>query len=423
MKKQPRGSLYVKNNRYYARIHYYVDGVRKCKDAKTEVEVGNPDTRKGKRNYKEATEKMTAMLAAFKLENSVEASGNEDQMFADAVNDWLDLQRGLKPASTVAGYQYAANDVLLYFGTLYPVKTVDLTSSMIERYIIWERERRHPDYEGEHKKGRKYEDGSGVENTIQHRTTLIRSVLSNAQRDGIIDRNVASKKDSHVDLPSPQRHIFQVLSEEEAEYLMRCLEYEPLWFQVAVCLALLIGLRREEVIGACESAIDWSKNEIAITKTVTQQTMDGKNTITDKPTTKGKQVKELPLIDPLDRLIKELIEEHEQNKYLFGDQYDHTYDGFLIRYPDGKRVSPNALSNAFAKFVRKNDLKKIRYHDLRHSCASILYAMNVDLLTIQRILGHAQLSTTLMYTHIINDGRVEALTQMSTRLARGSDGK
>lgn len=115
-------------------------------------------------------------------------------------------------------------------------------------------------------------------------------------------------------------------------------------------------------------------------------------------------------------MIKKLVEEHKKNEIIFGDSYDHTWDGYLIRYPDGKLVSPNALTNKFDQFVKKHNLKPIRFHDLRHSCASILYAMGVDLLTIMEILGHAQLSTTLIYTHILNDQRNSALNQMGQQI-------
>ena len=57
MDRQARGSLYTKNNRYHARIYYYVNGERKTKDCKTGVEVGDPNTRKGKHNYRVATQK------------------------------------------------------------------------------------------------------------------------------------------------------------------------------------------------------------------------------------------------------------------------------------------------------------------------------------------------------------------------------
>ena len=111
--KEPRGSLYEKNNRYYVRIYYYVGNTRKSKDCKTGIEVGDKTTRKGKQNYKAANQKMVEALSSFEVMNRADISSNKEQMFSDTVREWMDLQRGLKPPSTVAGYQYAANDGIL----------------------------------------------------------------------------------------------------------------------------------------------------------------------------------------------------------------------------------------------------------------------------------------------------------------------
>jgi len=63
---------------------------------------------------------------------------------------------------------------------------------------------------------------------VKHRTTLIRSVLQDIKREGVVDRNVASSRDSRVNLPSPQRNEFPVLSKREAEQLIKLLENEEL---------------------------------------------------------------------------------------------------------------------------------------------------------------------------------------------------
>lgn len=70
------------------------------------------------------------------------------------------------------------------------------------------------------------------------------------------------------------------------------------------------------------------------------------------------------------------------------------------------------LTQHFSLFIKKHNYKDIRFHDLRHSCASILFANGTDLLTIQEILGHAQLTTRIMYTHKISDRKTAALAQM-----------
>jgi len=409
-----RALLYKKNGRYYVRINYYVDNNRKNKNYPTGIEVGDPNTAKGKKNEKAAMKKLAELHQNFRIPGSMTVDA--EQYLVDTIKGWLEQRRGSKSASTIAGDQYAANDVMLYFGEICPVKTIDLTSAMVERYINWERCRRRPEYVGEHKKTSKYSDGSGVENTIKHRTTLLRSVLNYAKREGIVDRNVASIRDSNVDLPSPQQHEFDVLSIEEAKQLIQMLEGEELWFKVAVVLALFLGLRRSEIVGLRIYDIDLEKGILKVTHTVTQQTIDGKNTIVSKPFTKNRRPKIFRLTEPLTGLLKKLIDEHHENEKLFGENYNREWNDYLFRYPDGKLVHPNTLTNTFTKHVKRNGFKNIRLHDLRHSCASILFENGTDLLTIQEVLGHQQLTTTISYTHKISEKKSMALEEMSNQL-------
>ena len=121
-------------------------------------------------------------------------------------------------------------------------------------------------------------------------------------------------------------------------------------------------------------------------------------------------------MEPITSTIKMLIEENHKNEETFNSAYDKAWDGYLFRYPDGKLIPPDALTKKFAHFLKANNMKQIRFHDLRHSCASILFANGVDLLTIQKILGHAQLTTTMIYTHSINNMMDKALRQMGAQL-------
>ena len=96
-------------------------------------------------------------------------------------------------------------------------------------------------------------------------------------------------------------------------------------------------------------------------------------------------------------------------------------DLVFINYRTGEPTKNSSYDTHLHKLCDEAKIKRFCMHTLRHSCASILYANGVDILTIQKILGHAQLSTTLMYTHIINDQQHSALSQMGEQIMRNDD--
>ena len=77
--------------------------------------------------------------------------------------------------------------------------------------------------------------------------------------------------------------------------------------------------------------------------------------------------------------------------------------------PMGKRIRPDFLSQHFPDFLVAHQMKRIRFHDLRHSCASLLYANGVSLKEIQEWLGHSDISTTSnIYTHLDFSSKVSS---------------
>lgn len=410
MNTEPYGCIYQKSGRYYARIYYYKGTVRRQKSFPTGIASVATTKRKIKQQEKAAQEVLNALLQEFTVPSDKKATAPlSEQLFSDAVKVWLERQRGQKAPSTLAGYQHAGNDIITYFSEICPIRTTELTSAMIEDYLAWERRRRQPDYEGPYKKRTKYTDGSGIENTVLHRLTLIRSVLQSAKRYGVVTTNAASSRDSWISIPKPQQHLFPVFTQEEAQHFISLLKDEELWFRVAVLLALLLGLRRSEVIGIREQDIDMQQGQLEVRHTVTQQTIDGVFQVTARPFTKNRRPKRFPLSAELSACLQALMDEAHHNAELFGASYNRNWDGYLFRYPDGNLVPPNTLTQKFDAFITKVSDKRLRYHDLRHSCASILYASGVSLKTIQEVLGHAQLTTTISYTHLYGQEKYAAL--------------
>lgn len=335
MNKGPHGHIYKKNGYYYVRIYYYVDGKRKSKDRATGIAADDSSTRKAKQQERSANRMLEQYLKEFVSSYEKQTIDPDRQMVTSTVTAWLNHISGTKAPGTIAGYSYIANDITLYFSKIVPVQTAELTTSQVEAYLAWERMRRQPGYVGAYKVPALYVDGSGIENTVFHRYTVLRAVLQYAKREGIVTRNVASKRDCQIDIPNPQRQEFAVLSVEEARKLLCELDHESLWFSAAVMLGLLLGLRRSEVIGLRDSDVDWENQILTVRRTVTQQTIGGHNTVTVKPHTKNRQPKTFVITDNLIDLLRKLQCEHTQNEKLFGNGYVRDWDGYMMRYNDG----------------------------------------------------------------------------------------
>lgn len=94
---------------------------------------------------------------------------------------------------------------------------------------------------------------------------------------------------------------------------------------------------------------------------------------------------------------------------LLGKDFDREYDGFVCRDNFGKLITPNFVTSHFKYIIQKNKLKHIRFHDLRHSCASLLLANGVSMKAIQEWLGHSTFNVTAnFYSHLDFHSKVES---------------
>ena len=311
-------------------------------------------------------------------------------LFTDFLLEWLEMMKSSVEKTTYASYSNTVKRrIVPYF--------------LEKKYTLTEMEE-NPKYIQDYYQ---YELKLGLTaNTVIHRHANIRKALQYAFQLHLIKSNPADR----VERPKKEKYIASYYNPEELSTLFGVSKGDPM--ELAIILAAFYGLRRSEIVGLKWNAIDFKAKTITIQYTVTEANMaDGKGSvIVEKERTKSKSSRRiLPLVKPFEDLLIKMYIEQKKNRKLCGNCYCNDYLEFIYVNELGERIKPGYLTQHFPILLKNNNLRKIRFHDLRHSCASLLYANGVSLKEIQEWLGHSDISTTSnIYTHLDYSSKVSS---------------
>lgn len=175
------------------------------------------------------------------------------------------------------------------------------------------------------------------------------------------------------------------LTKDEVEQLLLYLNKEDLKHQIIVRLALQCGLRRSEILALTWKAIDFNNCTISIFQATS--TIKGIGTIVSG-TKNESSIRTIHVKKEILDLIKKLPKENE----------------LIFRY-----MHNDTVTKWFNKFLKKYNLKHMRFHDLRHTHATLLIANGIDMKTVSSRLGHSNISTTMnIYTHTLSENDKKA---------------
>ena len=250
-------------------------------------------------------------------------------------------------------------------------------------------------------------------NTVIHLHANIHSALKYAVKIDLIPVNPADK----IDRPKKNDFMPAFYSAEEMEALFAAVKGHKL--ELPVLVAAFYGMRRGEVLGLKWDAIDFKRNTITVKRTVTSVNIDGKHTVIEQDSAKTKSsLRTLPLVSQFAAYFQTVMEAQTVNKKVCGKSYNKQYDGYVFVDEMGERMKPNYLTGTFSRILEKNGLRHIRFHDLRHSCASLLLANGVPMKQIQEWLGHSDFSTTAnIYAHLDYSSKVSSAQAMEKGLS------
>jgi integrase len=189
------------------------------------------------------------------------------------------------------------------------------------------------------------------------------------------------------------------LTAEDAQKMLDAFQNEEIG--PIIFVTLYYGLRKSEALGLRWQAVDFENDTITINHTVV-----GGSRIIRKDSTKSYcSQRTYQLLPDIKALLLRLKAQQEDYKHRLGSGY-HEND-YIFKNPNGVLYRPDSLTVRFKRALARHGLPQMRYHDLRHSTASILVDKGWDINSIKEWLGHADISTTAnIYAHISHRKKV-----------------
>ena len=246
--------------------------------------------------------------------------------------------------------------------------------------------------------------------TVIHYHANIHKALKYAVKMEMLPNNPSD----NVDLPKKEIFTGNFYSEDEVQKMFEAFKYDEC--ELCIHIATYYGLRRSEVIGLKWDAIDFDKKYITICNMVTETLNDdGKYALLIKEKLKNQSSRRtLPLIPHIEEMLLAEKKKQEHFRKLCGKSYSTEFDGYVCRRSTGELIKPNYFSDHFAWIIEKNGLRKIRLHDLRHTCASLLLKNGVQMKQIQEWLGHSSFNTTAnCYSHLDYSSKITSAETIS----------
>ncbi|TMC54240.1 MAG: site-specific integrase [Chloroflexi bacterium] len=241
--------------------------------------------------------------------------------------------------------------------------------------------------------------------TVRYIRGTLRTALNQAVRWGLVARNAAAL----VDGPRVASFEIQPFSPEEARRFLTAAKGHRL--EALYSVALTMGLRQGEALGLRWQDIDLQMGYLRVARQL--QRFDGVFQLVEPKTTRSRRTIVMP------STVLGVLAEHRGRQDLERDAAGPAWKewGLVFTRPDGYPLDGTVVTHQFHRFLEQAGLPQRRFHDLRHSCATLLLAQGVSPRVVMEILGHSQIALTMnTYTHVVPDLRKDAAARMESLL-------
>ncbi len=235
--------------------------------------------------------------------------------------------------------------------------------------------------------------------TVQFIHSVLHKALSQALKWGLVHRNIADL----VEAPAVKRKAPTTLTSDQVKQYLTCIHDDRMYPILA--LAVSCGMREGELLGLHYEDVDWNNGVIHIRHAI--QYLIGKGLVITEPKT-DKARRAIPVPEFAMAALKDHRDSQNKNQ------------GLVFTTSNGTPFSPRNLIRYFKHTLQKAGLPEIRFHDLRHTSATLLLSEGVHPKVVQEMLGHSQINLTMdTYSHVLPSLQQQASEKMN-RILVGS---
>jgi integrase len=237
--------------------------------------------------------------------------------------------------------------------------------------------------------------------SIRYIRGTLRTALNQAVRWELLSRNPAAL----VDGPRVAHYEIRPFTPDEARAFLAAMKGDRL--ETLYSVALAMGLRQGEALGLRWKEVDLEMGYLRVSKQL--QRFNGETRLVEPKTARSRRTLALPA--SIARSLNEHRERQLQERSAAGDKWIET--GLVFTTPTGKPIDATKISKDFHRHLERAGLAQRRFHDLRHSCATLLLVQGVSPRVVMEVLGHSQISLTMnTYTHVLPELRRQAADRM-----------
>lgn len=244
--------------------------------------------------------------------------------------------------------------------------------------------------------------------TVLYHHRVIHKALKMAVKWQYLVHNPAD----NVEPPRAKRKDFAILSAEQIDIVLQYLKEQNHVLYIPIVLAVMTGMRRGEICG-----LQWHDIDLSGLIQIKHQLQRINGELILRETKTAGSRRPIALDDITIALLRQHRQAQKENRILFGPAYQAQNFDYVCTWPDGKLMDPDYITHAFPRILKILNLPSVRFHDLRHTSATMLLKAGINPKVVSERLGHTDIRITLnTYSHVLPDMQKEAAEKLAKNI-------